>query len=155
MPGAISGTAATRSYRTTPCENCSNLLLSSLISRGGVPDRVYRAWEGNLFDLLTSEWQLSELRRASRYPKLRKYIKPDEADAMIGAIRLGALVLGKLPEVDLAQDPGDNPLLATAMAGRADHLVTGDKGVLGLRTVENVSIVTPRDFLEQVVSQDR
>ncbi|MBA3491007.1 MAG: putative toxin-antitoxin system toxin component, PIN family [Rubrobacteraceae bacterium] len=133
----------------------TNLLLSSLITRGGVPDRVYRAWEGGLFDLLASEWQLRELRRASRYPKLRKYIKPAEADAMIRGIRLDALVLDELPEVDLAPDPDDDPLLATAIAGRADYLVTGDKGVLGLQTVENTLIVTPRRFLEEIVHQGR
>lgn len=133
----------------------TNLLLSSIISRGGAPDLVYRAWEGGLFDLLTSEWQLEELHRASRYPKLRKYINPEEADAMVGGIRLGALVLDELPEVDLAPDPDDNPLLAIALSGQADYLVTGDKGALGLRTVGNTPIVTPRQFLERVIRQDR
>ncbi|CAN5177282.1 putative toxin-antitoxin system toxin component, PIN family [soil metagenome] len=133
----------------------TNLLLSSLISRGGVPDQVYRVWEGGGFDLLTSGWQLGELNRASRYPKLRKYIKPAEADAMIQGIRLGAVVLDELPEVDLAQDPDDGPLLATAIAGRADYLVTGDKGVLELQTVEDTRIVTPRRFLDEVVLQGR
>jgi putative PIN family toxin of toxin-antitoxin system len=98
---------------------------------------------------------LGELNRASRYPKLRKYIKPAEADAMIQGIRLGAVVLDELPEVDLAQDPDDGPLLATAIAGRADYLVTGDKGVLELQTVEDTRIVTPRRFLDEVVLQGR
>ena len=133
----------------------ANLLLSSLISRGSVPDRVYRAWEGGRFELLTSEWQLRELHRASRYPKLRKYLKPAEADTMIRGLRLGAQVLDELPEVDLAPDPDDNPLLATALAGRADYLVTGDKGVLGLQAVENTRIVTPRQFLEEGARPDR
>ncbi len=65
-----------------------------------MPDRVYRAWEGGRFELLTSEWQLRELHRASRYRKLRKYIKPAEADTMIWGLSLGAQVLDELPEVD-------------------------------------------------------
>lgn len=98
---------------------------------------------------------MRELHRASRYPKLRKYVKPREADAMIGGLRLGAQVVDELPEVHLAPDPDDNPLLATALAGRADYLVTGDKGILGLQAVENTRIVTPRQFLEEVVRPDR
>ena len=62
----------------------TNLLLSALISSGSVPAQVYRAWEDGVFDLLTSEWQLEELRRASRYLKLRRYIKPHEAEMMVG-----------------------------------------------------------------------
>lgn len=129
----------------------TNLLLSSLISSGSVPDRVYRAWKDNVFDLVTSEWQLDELRRASRYPRLRKYIKPHEADAMIGGIKVGASVLDEIPETNIAPDPDDNPLLATALAGNADYLVTGDKGVLGLKRVEDVEILTARTFLEEVI----
>lgn len=131
----------------------TNLLLSALIS--SVPDQVYRAWKDGFFDLLTSEWQLGELQRAGRYPKLQKYVKPHEVDAMIGGLRLGALVLTELSEVDIAPDPDDNPLLATALAGKADYLVTGDKAVLGLKRLESVRILTARTFLEEAIEPTR
>ena len=62
----------------------TNLLFSALISSGSVPAHVYRAWEDGVFSLLTSEWQLEELRRASRYLKLRGHIKTHEAEVMVG-----------------------------------------------------------------------
>ena len=133
----------------------TNLLLSALISSGSVPDQVYRAWEDGVFDLLTSEWQLEELRRASWYPKLRRYIKPHETEVMVGGLRLGALVLTELPEVDVAPDPDDNPLIATALAGEADYLVTGDKSILGLERLENARILTARSFLDEVIKPAR
>ncbi|MBA2377025.1 MAG: putative toxin-antitoxin system toxin component, PIN family [Rubrobacter sp.] len=133
----------------------TNLLLSSLISSGSVPDLVYRAWRDGLFELVTSEWQLGELERAGRYPRLQKYMKPRELDAMVGGIRLGAVVLEELPEVDAAPDPDDNPLLATALSGGAEYLVTGDKGVLGLKRFESVVILTARAFLEEVIEPIR
>lgn len=70
---------------------------------------------------------------------------------MISGIEAGALVFGDLPDVILAPDPDDDPLLATALAGEANYLVTGDKGVLGLERVESVRILTARAFLEKVV----
>ncbi len=133
----------------------TNLLLSSLISSGSVPDRVYRAGRDGLVDLITSEWQLGELERAGRYPKLQKYVKPHEVDAMVGGIRLGASVLDELPEVETAPDPDDNLLLATALAGEVDYLVTGDKGILGLKRLGNIRILTARAFLEEVIEPTR
>jgi uncharacterized protein len=117
---------------------------------------VYRAGEDGVFDLLTSEWLLEELRRASRYPKLRRYVKPHEAEVMVGGLRLGTLVLAELPKVDeVAPDPDDNPLLATALAGEADYLVSGDKSILGLGRLGNARILTPRSFLDEVIKPSR
>ena len=53
-----------------------------------------------------------------------------------------------LPDVDLSEDPDDNPLLAMAIAGDVDYLVSGDKrDVLALKKVGKTSIVTARRFL--------
>jgi predicted nucleic acid-binding protein len=53
-----------------------------------------------------------------------------------------------LPVVTVSPDPFDNYLLATAAAGSADFLVTGDKGdLLALKLYEGTKIITVRDFL--------
>jgi hypothetical protein len=50
-----------------------------------------------------------------------------------------------LPTVTICQDPYDNYLLAMAVAGFTDFLVTGDKrDPLGLRLHEGAKIVTVR-----------
>jgi uncharacterized protein len=129
----------------------TNVLLSALISPGSVPDLIYRAWEEDRFDLVTSEWQLGELRRATRYPKLRRYVKPHEAGTMVRGIRRGALVLERLPTVALASDPDDNPLLASALAGEADYLITGDVDLLSLERIGRARIVQARVFLQEAL----
>jgi putative PIN family toxin of toxin-antitoxin system len=129
----------------------TNVLLSALISPGSVPNLIYRAWEEDRFDLVTSEWQLGELRRATRYPKLRRYVKPHEAGTMVRGIRRGALVLERLPTVALASDPDDNPLLASALAGEADYLITGDVDLLSLERKGRARIVQARVFLQEAL----
>ena len=58
--------------------------------------------------------------------------------------------MDKLPVVDASPDPDDNYLLALAVAGRADFLVTGDKrDLLGLAIYRGTKILTVRDFLAQ------
>lgn len=131
----------------------TNQLVSSLIRPGSVPDGIYRSWESGCFDPITSEWQLSELRRVSEYPKLGKYIRPNEVDVMIGGLRVAALVFDELPEIDFAPDPDDGPLLATALVGHADYLVTGDRAILESGSVGTTHILNPRKFLESVLGQ--
>ena len=46
-------------------------------------------------------------------------------------------------------DPKDDMVVATAVAAKAEYLVTGDrKHLLSLGTYEGIQIVTPREFLE-------
>jgi uncharacterized protein len=59
-----------------------------------------------------------------------------------------ATVVRDLPVVTVSPDLYDNYLLATAAAGSADFLVTGDKrDLLPLKLYEGTKIVTVRDFL--------
>lgn len=67
----------------------------------------------------------------------------------MNGLRRQATVLQELPKVELSPDPDDNPILATAIAGVADYLVTGDKrDLLSLRKVETVQIITARAFAD-------
>jgi len=129
----------------------TGVLIAALITSNTPPDRIYRAWRKGRFKLITSEWQLDEFRRVSRYPKLRTYIKPAEAGHLVNGLRLHANVLPSLPKVDLSQDPDDNPILAMAIAGQADYLVSGDKrDLLSLGRVYETPIVTAAVFLREL-----
>jgi len=129
----------------------TGILIAALITRETPPDLIYQAWRKKKFELITSEWQLSEFRRVSRYPKLRKYLVPSEAGNMINGLRYQALVLTDLPALEISPDPDDNPVLAMAVAGEADFLVSGDKrDLLALKIIEKTKIVTARNFLTKL-----
>ena len=126
----------------------TGILIAALITKDTPPDQIYQAWRKRRFELVTSEWQLGEFRRVSRYPKLRKYLQPVEAGNLINGLRHQALLLDDVPDVDLSQDPDDNPLLAIAIAGEVDYLISGDKrDVLALKKVDKTRIITARRFL--------
>lgn len=129
----------------------TNILCSALLTPGGLTDRLYRAWREGRFELLTSEEQLEEFRRVTRYPRLRPFVEPAAAGAMHNELRRLAVLLVKLPVVDASGDPADNFLLAMAQAGEADVLVTGDKhDLLSLRSFQRTKIITARQFLGQL-----
>lgn len=73
---------------------------------------------------------------------------PSDLTEQAGLSTKNALVLDDLPEVDYPPDPKDNPILATAIAGQAQYIVSGDKrDMLELTHVEGIPIVTARDFV--------
>lgn len=129
----------------------TGILIAALITVDTPPDLIYKAWKRKRFDLFTSEWQLEEFRRVSRYPKLKPYINPVEAGQMINGIRLMANVYSQLPTVDLCKDPDDNPILAITLESKADYLVTGDKrDLLSMRRIGNTPIINAADFLKAI-----
>jgi putative PIN family toxin of toxin-antitoxin system len=127
----------------------TGILIAALITTDTPPALIYKAWRKKRFELVTSEWQLDEFRRVSRYPKLRRFIKPAEAGNLVNGLRHQATVLEILPTVELSPDPDDNPVLAMAEASQAQYLVSGDKeDLLALGAIGGTHIVTARQFVE-------
>ncbi len=130
----------------------SNILFSALISPHGPPDRIYRAWRASRFEIVTSQLQLDEIRRASRYPKLQAVLQPARVGTMINNLQR-AIVLENLNLEIEASDPNDAFLLAMALAGEADYLITGDRraGLLERGNIERTRILTPTDFCSEAL----
>ena len=133
----------------------TNVLLGALISPYGPPDAIYRAWRLDRFELVTSTVQLDEIRRVSRYPKLKPILPAHRIGTMVNNMQR-ANVLGALPtlpaEVSVT-DPDDGYLLAMALTSEADYLVTGDRraGLLQRASAGRTRIVTPSAFCKEVL----
>ena len=133
----------------------TNVLLSALLSPHGWPDTIYRAWQKNRFDLVTSAAQMDELRRASRYAKFKAVLQPHRVGTMVNNLRLSIMLdaLPPLPDDMEVNDPNDAFLLAMALTGEADYLVTGDHraGLLQRGKYGRTRIVTPVTFCAEVL----
>ena len=133
----------------------TNVLLSALISPHGPPDVIYRAWQKDRFDLVTSAVQLDELRRASRYPKFKAVLQPWRVGTMVGNMRRSIMLetLPSLPEGVEVDDPNDAFLLVMSLAADVDWLVTGDHraGLLSLGGIGRTRIVTPAVFCAEAL----
>jgi uncharacterized protein len=128
----------------------TNLLVSALLF-GGIPGQVYDAGRQKQFRFLTSADLVAELRRVLEYPKFaerftRIAITSDEfATSYIYAAEVVQPIYVPFETV---RYPKDIPVLACAVGGKAEYIVTGDDDLLILRHYENVSIVTPSEFLK-------
>jgi uncharacterized protein len=132
----------------------TNVLLAALMTVGTPPDRLYGFWQEGKFSLLTSEWQLEELRRVSRYERVKKHLNPLEVGRLINGLRRRGVLVETLPQINASPDPDDNPILAIALGGEADYLITGDKrDLLNLKKVQTIPILPVRTFVERLEGQ--
>lgn len=126
----------------------TNVLVSALISSAGPPGQLLSAVKRGDLALVTSGYQLEELREVLGREKLKPYIGPEEARDLIDNLQMIGSLIHELPECELSPDPSDNPILATAIAGKVDLIVSGDKrDMLALGHVDDIKIVTPAGAL--------
>ena len=129
----------------------TNVLISALITAGTPPDGLYRAWLRGDIELVTCAAQIAEITDVISRPRLQKILDANEATAIVEHISSRTIILENPPAVSLSPDPGDNPILAAAIAGHADLIVSGDKKhMLALAEVEGIPIVTAREALQRI-----
>ena len=133
----------------------TNVLLGALISPHGAPETIYRAWRERRFELVTATVQLEELRRASRYPKLKTILPAHRIGTMVNNLQHAIALerLSPLPQDIELNDPNDAFLLAMALDGEADYLVTGDRraGLLRRGRIGRARILTPGAFCAEAL----
>jgi len=96
---------------------------------------------------VTSEIQLAEIRRVSRYPRVAKRISRQVIGEAINFLQ-NAVYYERIPRKYQCEDPEDAYLLDLADISGADFLVTGDlrAGLLEKRKVGRASILSTSTF---------
>ena len=126
----------------------------------GRPRRILHAWYERAFALLVSPTLVTEYTRVLARPRLhtRYGLDPTEAAVFLDLIGARAVVVAPRAPLPLTvRDPKDDMVLAAALGGPADYLVTGDDDLLALAgdpRLGALSIVTPRAFLDALGGAD-
>ncbi len=126
----------------------TNVLVSALTTRGLCSDLFEVVLQSH--ELLTSDYVLRELKRILP-GKLGQ--SDDVTDGFINLLRSHALLVTVVHTPPSLPDPDDEPIVASAIAGKANVFVTGDKALLDLKSVENLPFVSPRQFWEMLASE--
>ncbi len=128
----------------------TNVFVSALIQPAGAPGRLVALWLDGRFELILSPPLLDELRRTLEDRRVKKYVRLESAavDGLIAALdALATPVSGGRSIPPTARDLDDDRVLAAALEGNADYVVTGNEDLLVLEQYEGIRIVTPRAFL--------
>jgi putative PIN family toxin of toxin-antitoxin system len=127
----------------------TNVVLSALVFAHGRLIAVRNAWHAGLCIPLVSRATAAELVRTLAYPKFR--LAPEEQRELLAdylpyctTVRMPV----KPPKTPACRDPADLPFLQLALAGKAEHLVTGDRDLLALANRFTCAIIEPEAWLQ-------
>lgn len=131
----------------------TNVLISGVIASGHSAAILDAVRKGK-FELVTSAHLLEEFSDViSRRHIARKYPKAaQEADALLDFLRAFASLVPGIPEPEhISADRDDDYVLACALEGGADCIISGDPHLLDLKAYKNIPILTPRKFAEMAI----
>jgi len=106
--------------------------------------------------LVTAHELLEELDRVLRYPRLHRYYTGEERTRFV-ALVMALSELVELPEMipRICRDPDDDRLIACAVAGGADVIVSGDDDLLVLEHVGEIPILPAVELLTRIETEER
>jgi putative PIN family toxin of toxin-antitoxin system len=132
----------------------TNLLVSYLLThRPPIATLIDEHLARESFGLVTAAVLLEELDRVLRYPRLQQYYSEETRTRYIALIAALSEVV-ELPESvpAICRDPDDDWVIACAVAGEADHIVSGDRDLLSLERVGEIPILSAAQFLAALES---
>lgn len=133
----------------------TNILVSALITPRGTPAKILQTWRTGRFELVTSPPLLLELKDVLSRPKIREryHLTPADIRDLLSLLATAAVLAPASGSISASlRDPDDLPVLACAVGGHADYIVTGDRDLLRLSSYEGIQIVRPSKFLQAVIS---
>ncbi len=133
----------------------ANVFISYLLSPDGSSATI-RTVEGaftGAYQMLLPEGVIAELRgKTATKPWLAARIRPEETERLVRLLTAVAEVVPEIgePLPEVGRDRKDDYLFAHAVVGRADFLVSGDKGVQAVGQIGTVRVVSPAGFLDAI-----
>lgn len=130
----------------------TNLFVSGLIIEKGYPFQLIEQLRKGAFVVITSSTVREELEEVLRRDKFTKFLTEQKIAAFLDMYDVSSLTV--TPKIRLpvpVRDPKDEKILAAALGGKAEYLVTGDDDLLVLNgnlAIKNLKIITVKDFLE-------
>lgn len=124
----------------------TNVLLSALLFKGRTA-RMVNLWRGGAIMALLSRETFQEFSVTLHYPKFA--LTAGEIKAIIEEEVLPYLEVVETTEVieGICADPEDDKLIACAVAGAADFIVSGDRHLLAVKKFRSIRVVSVSDFL--------
>ena len=125
-----------------------------LSESSGPPAQLWSHWQAKKFDLIISAQLLNELERTLTTPWFRERSTPDAFYELMRYLRRYAIFVEASNDVvGIASHWHDDLILAAAVSGNADYLVTGDAEFLRVGEYQGVKLRTPAYFLRELEAQ--
>lgn len=135
----------------------TNLVISGLLW-SGTPQQVLHLAATKRVVAVTSEALVDELRDVLKREKLHRFLtrrgQTSEDHVAVYLSYTSIVEPAADVEAESVRDPEDVKVIAAAVGGRVEYLVTGDEDLLTLQRFEDVLIVSPANFFGIVADAD-
>ena len=134
----------------------TNLFVSAILSPKGKPARILKMVLDAKLDLVLSPAIIKEVSLVINYGKIRKLLAKRSVtlvkikNTLQKIVKMAIMVSGETDIRLIDRDPSDNMLLACAIEGKVDYIISGDHHLTDIISFEGISIVTPDHFLRRV-----
>lgn len=129
----------------------TNALVSGVLSPNGPPAAVLRALLTERVQLCYDERIISEYRAVLTRPKFS--FDPGLVEELIGFLEAAGTPTLAPPLAITLPDPWHQMFVEVAAAGEADYLVTGNLKHFPEAARAGVTVVSPREFLDAVLTR--
>ena len=123
----------------------TNVLVSGLLSPYGPPGELVRLVAMGALQVCYDARILGEYVAVLGRPAFS--FSSDQVELFLAQLKAGGLVVGARPLPEALPDPDDEVFLAVALAGPAQHLVTGNTRHYPVKSRQGVEVITPAGFL--------
>lgn len=131
----------------------TNVFVSSLLVKVGLPAQILNAWRERKLILAVSSSIIAEIHAILSYTHIRrKYeVSKEEIDELITLLEQDSLLVHSNTKIidTIAKDPSDDKVLVCATEAKVDFIVSGDRHLLDLGIYQGIPILTARQFIEQ------
>jgi uncharacterized protein len=128
----------------------TGVAVSALILPRSVPRQALDAAR-SVGKLLVSPATFHELEAVLRRPKLERYLTEQARLEFLDSYLLTAETVAITETVAACRDPKDDKFLELALSGRAECIISGDSDLLILHPFQEISILSPRDFIAEII----
>ena len=127
----------------------TNVVASALLW-GGMPQRLLQAGREKRAELFTSTLLLAELTEILGRRKFNLKISSSlmSIDQLVDRYAQLSALVRPVPISGIAPDPDDDAVIGTALAAKADLIVTGDRSLLSVLEHESIRIVRVGEALQ-------
>jgi uncharacterized protein len=131
----------------------TNIWISFLIGKllSGLDDYIL----DGLLEVVISDEQLEEIATVLRRPKFRRYFSADDIEEFLALLYKSARIVELQHTIKDCRDEKDNFLLETAIRGKADYIVTGDRDLLVLNPYRGKEIIGFKEFEDIIKAAKR
>ena len=97
-------------------------------------------------EIFTTDEQILEIITVLERPKFSKYFSKEDTKELLFLIQKTTMRVEIKHQIKDCRDEKDNFILETALKGKVDYLISGDKDLLILNPYRGIKIITYRQF---------